>query len=99
MRKRDPDFPANIRMYTKVEQPARRPHSDCSPKGAHMNLERAFPGQESFWQGKDFDVIKYVLHSVPTCLFLIFSLSYLRETYVFFSVFGDLFKDQTTTGP
>jgi len=22
-----------------------------------MNLERAFPGQESFWEGKDFDVL------------------------------------------
>ncbi|GAW14059.1 hypothetical protein ANO14919_034510 [Xylariales sp. No.14919] len=57
VRKRDPDFPANIRMYTKVEQPARRPHSDCSPRGAHMNLDRAFPGQQRFWEGKDFDIL------------------------------------------
>ncbi|TEY42387.1 hypothetical protein BOTCAL_0391g00030 [Botryotinia calthae] len=57
VRKRDPDFPANIRIYTMVEQPARRPHSDCSPKGAHMNLERAFPGQKAFWEGKNFDIL------------------------------------------
>lgn len=25
-----------------------------------MNLERAFPGQQGFWEGKDFDVLKYV---------------------------------------
>ena len=25
-----------------------------------MNLERAFPGQKSFWEGKDFDILKYV---------------------------------------
>ena len=58
VRKRDPDFPANIRIYTKVEQPARRPHSDCSPRGAYMNLDRAFPGQQKCWEGKDFDVLK-----------------------------------------
>ncbi|KAF1738929.1 hypothetical protein CRV24_000858 [Beauveria bassiana] len=57
IRKRDPDFPINIRTYTNVEQPARRPHSDCTPRGAHMNLEHAFPDQQSFWEGKDFDII------------------------------------------
>jgi len=57
VRKRDPDFPKNIRMYTNVEQPARRPHSDCSPRGAYMNLDRAFPGQQRFWEGKDFDIL------------------------------------------
>lgn len=24
-----------------------------------MNLDRAFPGQQEFWQGKDFDILKY----------------------------------------
>lgn len=26
-----------------------------------MNLDRAFPGQQKFWEGKDFDVLKYAL--------------------------------------
>jgi len=50
VRKRDLDFPIKVRTYTDVEQPARRPHSDCSPRGAYLNLERVFPGQESFWE-------------------------------------------------
>jgi hypothetical protein len=29
-----------------------------------MNLDRAFPGQQKFWEGKDFDVLKYRF-SVP----------------------------------
>ncbi len=28
-----------------------------------MNLDRAFPGQQKFWEGKDFDVLKYALLS------------------------------------
>ncbi|KAM4056899.1 hypothetical protein HRG_003762 [Hirsutella rhossiliensis] len=65
VRKRDPDFPANIRIYTNVEQPAPRPHSDCTPRGAHLNLKRAFPNQERYWEGKDFDILKYALTARP----------------------------------
>lgn len=28
-----------------------------------MNLDRAFPGQQKFWEGKDFDVLKCALLS------------------------------------
>lgn len=28
-----------------------------------MNLDRAFPGQQKFWEGKDFDILKYALLS------------------------------------
>ncbi len=31
-----------------------------------MNLDRAFPGQQKFWDGKDFDVLKYALLSCHT---------------------------------
>jgi len=56
-----------------------------------MNLERAFPGQESFWEGKDFDVLKYALLPPPQ--------SRLEEANVFFPAFGDPSEAQTTTGP
>jgi len=29
-----------------------------------MNLDRAFPGQQKFWEGKDFDILKYALLSI-----------------------------------
>lgn len=75
-----------------VEQPARRPHSDCSPRGAHMNLDRAFPGQESFWEGKDFDVLKYASHPPPLT-------NCLEEANAFMPAFGDPSEAQATTGP
>lgn len=28
-----------------------------------MNLDRAFPGQQKYWEGKDFDILKYALLS------------------------------------
>lgn len=58
VRQRDAGFPDNIRSYLKVEQPARRPHVDCTTKGGYMNLEHAFPNQRSAWEGKDFDILK-----------------------------------------
>ncbi|OBT61250.1 hypothetical protein VE03_09670 [Pseudogymnoascus sp. 23342-1-I1] len=57
VRKRDPDFPEKVRLYVDYEQPATRPHSDCSQRGAFMNVEHAFPGQSEFWEGKDFDIL------------------------------------------
>ncbi|KAK6507664.1 hypothetical protein TWF481_006086 [Arthrobotrys musiformis] len=57
VRKRDPDFPRITRTYVDYEQPARRPHTDCSQKGSYMNLEHSFPGQEEFWKGKEFDIL------------------------------------------
>jgi hypothetical protein len=43
-----------------------------------MNLERAFPGQESFWEGKDFDILKYALPLHPKAAWKKLTSSYQR---------------------
>jgi hypothetical protein len=40
------------------EQPATKPHADVSPRGSLKELMHVFPGQEKYWEGKDYDIIK-----------------------------------------
>lgn len=59
LRSRDIDFPKNARVYVDShEQPATMPHADVSRGGAVTELRHVFPGQEKYWRGKDYDIIK-----------------------------------------
>lgn len=58
-----------------------------------MNLERAFPGQQSFWEGKDFDILKYARLPISH------QKAVWEKLMCYLPAFGDPFKAQTTTGP
>lgn len=61
VRKRDPTFPWEDEIkLIKHEQPAVVAHSDYSPQGALMELKAVFPGQEIFFEDKEFDILKFV---------------------------------------
>ncbi|KAB5571987.1 hypothetical protein GE09DRAFT_1216591 [Coniochaeta sp. 2T2.1] len=58
-RKRDPDFPAVVRVYREThEQPSEVAHCDWSQRGSLPVLNWCFPGNEDFWEGKKFDMLK-----------------------------------------
>ncbi|KAK1706802.1 putative CmcJ-like methyltransferase [Colletotrichum lupini] len=58
VRKRDVDFPKVVRAYReKYEQPSVVVHCDWSSNGSIPVLQWCFPGNESFWEGKKFDMI------------------------------------------
>lgn len=59
VRKRDVDYPEKIRIYrSQYEQPSAVVHCDWSTSGAKAVLNHCFPGNESFWEGKRFDLLK-----------------------------------------
>ncbi len=45
-------------MLADYEQPARLAHSDYTPLGALLQLKSSFPGQEKYFEDKEFDMIK-----------------------------------------
>ncbi|KAI0171075.1 putative CmcJ-like methyltransferase [Pestalotiopsis sp. NC0098] len=58
VRKRDVDYPEKIRIYrSQYEQPSAVVHCDWSTSGAKAVLNHCFPGNESFWEGKRFDLL------------------------------------------
>lgn len=62
VRKRDPDFPEVVRVYREEhEQPSPVVHCDWSSVGSLDVLRWCFPGNENFWEGKRFDMLKYVI--------------------------------------
>lgn len=61
VRKRDPDFPEVVRVYRdEHEQPSPVVHCDWSKDGSLEVLQWCFPGNDSYWEGKRFDMLKYV---------------------------------------
>ncbi|KAK8022426.1 hypothetical protein PG993_013193 [Apiospora rasikravindrae] len=58
VRKRDVDFPDVVRGYRKeYEQPSSIAHCDWSKNGSLKVLHWCFPGNESYWEGKRFDML------------------------------------------
>jgi len=58
VRKRDADFPDLVRVYrNEYEQPSQVAHCDWSQNGSLTVLHWCFPGNESFWEGKKFDML------------------------------------------
>jgi len=57
VRRRSPQYPAQICDDAVFEQPAALPHSDFSTRGAFLHLSEAFPGQEEHFADNDFDLI------------------------------------------
>lgn len=60
VRKRDERFPYDGVAIVDYEQPACVAHSDYSVGGALLQLKASFPGQESYFEDKEFDMIKSV---------------------------------------
>lgn len=69
VRKRDASFPEKPGEVTNHAQPAALPHSDFSGRGSFLAMSQFFPGQERFFEHRDFDMIKYVapLRPVLSC--------------------------------
>ncbi|CAI6073687.1 unnamed protein product [Clonostachys chloroleuca] len=62
VRKRDPDFPEVVRVYREEhEQPSPVVHCDWSSVGSLDVLRWCFPGNENFWEGKRFDMLKLLV--------------------------------------
>ncbi|OTA87933.1 hypothetical protein M434DRAFT_130615 [Hypoxylon sp. CO27-5] len=57
VRKRDARFPSNELAIITHEQPACLAHSDYSIRGAILQLKNSFPGQEEYFENKEFDMI------------------------------------------
>ncbi|KAK8108995.1 hypothetical protein PG984_014796 [Apiospora sp. TS-2023a] len=58
VRKRDLDYPQVVRSYRKeYEQPSTVAHCDWSKAGSLTVLKWCFPGNDSFWEGKRFDML------------------------------------------
>lgn len=57
VRKRDERFPSAIKAIVSHEQPASLAHSDYSVQGSKLALRDAFPGQEKYFEGRDYDII------------------------------------------
>ncbi|VUC32068.1 unnamed protein product [Clonostachys rosea] len=73
VRKRHPDFPDGEERRAEFAQPATVPHSDFSKRGAFLRMADIFPGQESHYKKRKFNLIKYVPPQVLV-YFLIFYL-------------------------
>jgi hypothetical protein len=59
VRKRDASFPEEPGKVTTAAQPAALPHSDFSRDGGFLAMEQFFPGQQKYFENRDFDLIKY----------------------------------------
>jgi len=57
VRERHKQFPSEQTAITKHEQPACVAHSDYSVRGAILQLKSSFPGQEKYFEDKEFDMI------------------------------------------
>ncbi|KAI1740721.1 hypothetical protein F4680DRAFT_447578 [Xylaria scruposa] len=57
VRVRDTSFPEKPGKVTKNAQPAALPHSDFSKHGGHLAMKQFFPGQEKYFENRDFDLI------------------------------------------
>ncbi|KAJ8109764.1 hypothetical protein ONZ43_g6046 [Nemania bipapillata] len=94
VRKRDSTFPWNgeVRLL-KHEQPAAVAHADYSLTGALMELAAVFPGQEKYFEGKQFDVLKCIFsHHFEIISDSMFCFAHKHGVY------GVLFKGRTMTG-
>ena len=61
VRQRDERFPSDAVGVVEHEQPACLAHSDFSAHGAILQLKASFPGQEEYFEDKNFDILKSVL--------------------------------------
>ena len=61
VRQRDERFPSDAVAVIEHEQPACLAHSDFSVQGAISQLKAFFPGQQEYFEGKKFDILKSVL--------------------------------------
>ena len=66
VRKRSQKFPNQVGGAVEFPQPAVLPHTDFSVDGAFMRMAEAFPGQESVYRGRSFDLLKYVRPLIKT---------------------------------
>ncbi|KAF9765338.1 hypothetical protein IL306_002426 [Fusarium sp. DS 682] len=57
VRIRDEAFPEKVGERTAYAQPAALPHSDFSKHGGFLAMKEFFPGQEQFYENRDFDLI------------------------------------------
>ncbi|CVK99418.1 uncharacterized protein FMAN_02260 [Fusarium mangiferae] len=57
VRIRDEAFPDKVGEPTTYAQPACLPHSDFSKHGGFLAMKEFFPGQEPFFENRDFDLI------------------------------------------
>ncbi|KAI6083734.1 hypothetical protein F4821DRAFT_244122 [Hypoxylon rubiginosum] len=57
VRIRDASFPEKPGEVTAAAQPAALPHSDFSRHGGFLAMKQFFPGQEEFFENRDFDLI------------------------------------------
>ena len=58
VRQRDERFPSDAVAVVEHEQPACLAHSDFSAHGAILQLKASFPGQEEYFEDKNFDILK-----------------------------------------
>lgn len=58
VRQRDERFPSDAVAVVEHEQPACLAHSDFSVHGAILQLKASFPGQEEYFQDRNFDILK-----------------------------------------
>ena len=58
VRQRDERFPSDAVAVVEHEQPACLAHSDFSLHGAILQLKASFPGQEAYFQDRNFDILK-----------------------------------------
>lgn len=94
VRKRDERFPCDGTAIVDYEQPACVAHSDYSVGGALLQLAASFPGQESYFEDKEFDMIKSVRSQLPFS-HLGFTLMLKPQLK---TAFGDRCTGQTMTG-
>jgi hypothetical protein len=58
VRKRDPRFPSDQYGQVSHQQPTAIAHADYTTKGAVMQLHYSFPGQETYFRDREYDIIK-----------------------------------------
>ncbi|PVH81087.1 hypothetical protein DL98DRAFT_571444 [Cadophora sp. DSE1049] len=57
VRQRDERFPSEEMAIVAYEQPACIAHSDYSVDGTTLQLKSSFPGQEKYFEGREFDML------------------------------------------
>jgi len=60
VRRRHPAFPNGEERRAEFAQPSTMAHTDFSSRGAFLRMADIFPDQESYYENKTFDLIKYV---------------------------------------
>ena len=60
VRQRHPAFPDSTKDLAEFAQPSTMAHTDFSRTGAFLRMADIFPDQESYYQDRKFDLIKYV---------------------------------------